>query len=76
MKLNLNKDYLNTIDNSKIIKTIRHYYHINNNNYYIDNNNNTNIKNNGKYKYASNRLNTNDYFKLHKKNINNYNNHS
>ena len=78
MKLNLNKDYLNTIDNSKINKTTQHYNYINNNNnnYYnhtIDNNN-TNINNNGKYKYASNRLNTNDYFKLHKKTINNYDN--
>ena len=71
MKLNLNKNYLNTIDNTKINKTTQHYNYANNNyyNHTIDNN-----SNNGKYKYTSSRLNTNDYFKLHKKTINNYDN--
>ena len=70
MKLNLNKDYLNTIDNNKINKNGQHYnYMIKDYNHTIDNN-----SNNGKYKYASSRLNTNDYFKLHKKTINNYDN--
>ena len=70
MKLNLNKDYLNTIDNNKINKNGQHYnYMIKDYNHTIDNN-----SNNGKYKYSARRLNTNDYFKLHKKTINNYDN--
>ena len=70
MKLNLNKDYLNTIDNNKINKNGQHYnYMIRDYNHTIDNN-----SNNGKYKYSARRLNTNDYFKLHKKTINNYDN--
>ena len=70
MKLNLNKDYLNTIDNNKINKTAQHYnYIMREYNHTIDNN-----SNNGKYKYPASRLNTNDYFKLHKKTINNYDN--
>ena len=70
MKLNLNKDYLNTIDNNKINKNGQHYnYMIKDYNHTIDNN-----SNNGKYKYSASRLNTNDYFKLHKKTINNYDN--
>ena len=71
MKLNLNKDYLNTIDNNKNNKTTNHYNHIMKDyyNHTIDNN-----SNNGKYKYTSSRLNTNDYFILHKKTINNYDN--
>ena len=70
MKLNLNKDYLNTIDNNKINKNGQHYnYMIKDYNHTIDNN-----SNNGKYKYSAGRLNTNDYFKLHKKTINNYDN--
>ena len=71
MKLNLNKDYLNTIDNSKINKTAQHYNYINHNYYNNTIDNNTN---NGKYKYSASRLNTNDYFKLHKKAVNNYDN--
>ena len=68
MKLNLNKDYLNTIDNNKTNKITQHYnYGLRDYNHTIDNNN-------GKYKYSANRLNTNDYFKLHKKTINNYDN--
>ena len=70
IKLNLNKDYLNTIDNNKINKNGQHYnYMIKDYNHTIDNN-----SNNGKYKYSARRLNTNDYFKLHKKTINNYDN--
>ena len=70
MKLNLNKDYLNTIDNNKTNKNGQHYnYMIRDYTHTIDNN-----SNNGKYKYSSSRLNTNDYFKLHKKTINNYDN--
>ena len=70
MKLNLTRDYLNTIDNNKITKTAQHYnYVIRDYNHTIDNN-----SNNGKYKYSARRLNTNDYFKLHKKTINNYDN--
>ena len=70
MKLNLNKDYLNTIDNNKINKTAQHYNYVRGDyNHTIDNN-----SNNGKYKYSASRLNTNDYFKLHKKTINNYDN--
>ena len=70
MKLNLNKDYLNTIDNNKINKNGQPYnYMIRDYNHTIDNN-----SNNGKYKYSARRLNTNDYFKLHKKTINNYDN--
>ena len=70
MKLNLNKDYLNTIDNNKINKNGQHYnYMIKDYNHTIDNN-----SNNAKYKYSARRLNTNDYFKLHKKTINNYDN--
>ena len=69
MKLNLTRDYLNTIDNNKITKTAQHYnYVIRDYNHTIDNSN----SNNGKYKYSANRLNTNDYFKLNKKTINNY----
>ena len=68
MKLNLNRDYLNTIDNNKTNKITQHYnYGLRDYNHTIDNNN-------GKYKYSANRLNTNDYFKLHKKTINNYDN--
>ena len=68
MKLNLTKDYLNTIDNTKITKTAQHYNYLNRDyNHTIDNSNN-----NGKYKYSASRLNTNDYFKLNKKTINNY----
>lgn len=69
MRLNLNKEYLNTTDN-KPNKKINHYNYSNRDyNYTIDN-----ASNNGKYKYNNqmNRLNTNDYFKLHKKTINNY----
>ena len=63
MKLYLDKDYLNTIDN-KDNKRINHYNC--QNRYYnhtIDNNNN---------KYKNSRLNTNDYFRVNKKTINNY----
>ena len=71
MKLNLTKDYLNTIDNYKINKTTQHYNYVNHNYYNNTIDNNTN---NGKYKYSTSRLNTNDYFKLHKKAVNNYDN--
>ena len=68
MKLNLNKDYLNTVDNNKTNKTAQHYL-MGEYNHTTDNN-----CNNGKYKYSASRLNTNDYFKLYKKTINNYDN--
>ena len=71
MKLNLTKDYLNTIDNCKINKTTQQYNYVNHN--YYNNTIDNNI-NNGKYKYSASRLNTNDYFKLHKKTVNNYDN--
>ena len=69
MKLNLNKDYLYTAEN-KSNKKIRHSNYINRN----YNNTIDNISNNGKYQYKNifKKLNTNDYFKLHKKTINNY----
>ena len=72
MKLNLNKDYLYTAEN-KSNKKIRHsnYSNYTNRDY---NNTIDNASNNGKYQYKNQfkRLNTNDYFKLHKKTINNY----
>ena len=71
MKLNLNKEYLNTTDN-KTNKRIAHYNYSNRDyNHTIDNASN---HTNGKYKYNNqmNRLNTNDYFQMHKKTINNY----
>jgi hypothetical protein len=70
MKLNLNKEYLNTTD-TKSKKRINHYNYQNRDyTYTIDNASN----NNGKYKYNNqfSRLNTNDYFQMHKKTINNY----
>ena len=70
MKLNLNKEYLNTTD-TKSKKRINHYNYSNRDyNYTIDNVSN----NNGKYKYNNqiNRLNTNDYFQMHKKTTNNF----
>ena len=75
MKLNLNKDYLHTAEN-KSNKKIRHSNYSNYSNYTNRDYNNTidNVSNNGKYQYKNQfkRLNTNDYFKLHKKTINNY----
>ena len=66
MKLNLNKEYLNTIDN-KSNKKINHYKYSNR-----DYNNTIDNTTNNKYKNQFKRLNTNDYFKIHKKTINNY----
>ena len=69
MKLNLNKEYLYSAEN-KSNKKIRH------SNYTNRDYNNTidNISNNGKFQHKNEfkRLNTNDYFKLQKKTINNY----
>ena len=76
MKLNLTKDYLNTIDNYQTSNHNKIINHANiNNNYYTREYHHTidNSSNNYKYKYNS-QLNTNDYFKIHKKTINNYEN--
>ena len=63
MKLYLDKDYLNTINN-RDNKRINHYNCKNRcYNHTIDNNNN---------KYKNSRLNTNNYFRENKKTINNY----
>lgn len=69
MKLNLNRDYLYTADNKSNKKNNHNNYFNRDYNYTIDNS-----SNNGKYQYKNQfkRLNTNDYFKLHKKTINNY----
>ena len=66
MKLNLNKEYLNTAD-AKPNKKINHYNYSNR-----DYNNTIDNTTNNKYKNQFKRLNTNDYFKIHKKTINNY----
>lgn len=78
MKLNLTKDYLNTIDNyqasnNKITNHTNIYnnYYIRDYHHTIDNSSNQGKYNNNKY---SSKLNTNDYFKLNKKTINNYEN--
>ena len=66
MKLNLNKDYLYTAAN-KSSKKPKHYN-------YMNRDYNNTIDNKGKYNFKNQmkKLDTNDYFKLHKKTINNY----